>query len=56
MLRNSNVRRLFSLILLATGGALLFLAPENIWVGALLLALGVLLEVVALLVRGRHRE
>jgi hypothetical protein len=45
MIRNPRIRRASSLLLMATGGALLFLATEQSWIGAVLLAMGVALEI-----------
>jgi hypothetical protein len=44
MIRNPRTRRILSLVLIVMGGLLIFLAPANIWIGALLLGLGVVLE------------
>ncbi len=46
MIRNVRTRRALSLGLVVLGGILLFLGPEDIWVGALLVALGIVLEIV----------
>ena len=53
MIRNPRTRRILSLVLMAMGGLLLFLAPEDIWIGTLLLGLGVALEVVGMLMQRR---
>jgi Na+/phosphate symporter len=47
MIRNPRTRRALSLLLLVLGGVFLFLAPEDIWIGVLLLVLGVGLEILA---------
>lgn len=47
MIENVRTRRALSLGLVVLGGILLFLAPEDIWLGALLVALGLALEIVA---------
>lgn len=48
-------RRALALALTVLGGLVLFLAPEGIWVGGLLLALGAGLEAAgALMQRGRQ--
>lgn len=39
-------RRTLSLGLVVLGGVLLFLAPEDIWLGVLLMAVGLALEVI----------
>ena len=51
MIRNPQTRRILSLVLLVLGGLLLFLAPEDIWIGTLLLGLAVVLEAAGALMR-----
>ena len=46
MIKNVRTRRAIALLLVVLGGVLLFLAPEDIWIGALLVALGLALEIV----------
>jgi drug/metabolite transporter (DMT)-like permease len=46
MIRNPRSRRLLSLALLVLGGIFLFLAPEDIWIGVLLLVLGAAVELL----------
>lgn len=46
MIRNVRTRRRISAGLLATGGVLFVLAPENAWMGLGLIGLGVLLEII----------
>lgn len=54
MIRNPHTRRALALALLVLGGILLFLAPEDIWIGTLLLGLGAALEIAgAVMQRGR---
>jgi drug/metabolite transporter (DMT)-like permease len=53
MIRNPKTRRALSAALMVIGGVLIFLAPEDIGVGVLLLALGLVLEVVGTLM---HRQ
>jgi hypothetical protein len=53
MIRDPRTRRRLSLALLALGGLLLFLAPDDIWIGGLLLALGVALEIIGALMHRR---
>jgi hypothetical protein len=43
MIRNPRTRRAIAVIMMVLGAILMFLAPE-VWQGALLLALGVTLE------------
>ncbi len=47
MIRNRAVRRTVALVLVVLGGLLMMLAPP-IWIGAIPLALGILLEVVGI--------
>jgi hypothetical protein len=47
MIRNPRIRRVGAIGLVALGAVLMFLAPE-VWQGALLLALGIALEVVGI--------
>jgi hypothetical protein len=55
MMRNPQTRRALALLLTVLGGLAMFLAPEDIWIGALLLGLGVALEVAGTLMqRGRR--
>jgi drug/metabolite transporter (DMT)-like permease len=53
MITNPRIRRALALLLLVLGGVLLFLAPENIWIGVLLLALGMALEAAGTLMQRR---
>lgn len=53
MIRNPRKRRMWSFSLMALGGLLLFLAPADIWIGSLLLALGIALEAAGTLL---HRQ
>jgi len=53
MIRNPRTRRVLSLVLIVMGGLLIFLAPEDIWIGTLLLGLGVALEVAGVLMQRR---
>ena len=48
MIKNSRTRRRVSLGFLASGAALLLLAPENAWIGLVFVALGLLLEVLGI--------
>jgi hypothetical protein len=47
MIKNLRVRRTSAVIMMVLGAILMFLAPE-VWPGALLLALGVVLELVGI--------
>jgi hypothetical protein len=55
MISNPQTRRVLSLVLIATGGLLIFLAPADFWVGTLLLGLGAALEVASKLIQRRSR-
>ncbi|MGX2039530.1 hypothetical protein ACWJKU_05260 [Methylocaldum sp. MU1018] len=56
MLKNPRIRRRVSLGLLATGGVLFLLAPENAWIGLIFAGLGVLLEVLGIALRHAGRS
>lgn len=45
MMKNPRNRRYLSVGLLAAGGILFLLAPENAWISLIFAALGILLEV-----------
>lgn len=48
MLKNPRRRRILSVSLLILGGVLMFLAAENVWIGAIVFALGVGVEIAGL--------
>jgi drug/metabolite transporter (DMT)-like permease len=48
MIKNPRTRRTLAAALLALGGVLIFLAPDDAWAGVVLLALGVVLEIAGL--------
>lgn len=50
MIRNPRRRRAFSIALLVFGGVALFLAPDHVWYGAVLLGIGVGLEVLGIVI------
>ena len=54
MIRNARARRISTVILVGLGAALMFLAPD-IWQGALLLGLGVVLEVIGITLERKSR-
>ncbi len=54
MVRNPRIKRILSISLLVLGGILMFFAPENIWIGALLFALGVGVEIAGLVLAHRN--
>jgi hypothetical protein len=45
MIKNPRTRRILSLGLLILGGVMLFLAPADVWAGAILVALAIALEI-----------
>lgn len=47
MIKNTRIRRTGALILVVLGAILMLLAPE-VWQGALLLALGVIIELIGI--------
>ena len=47
MIRNPRIRRASAVIMVGLGAILMFLAPE-VWQGALLLGLGVVMEIVGI--------
>jgi hypothetical protein len=51
MSRSRRTKRFLSVFLLIVGGILMFLAPENIWIGAILFMLGLALEIAGLVLR-----
>jgi drug/metabolite transporter (DMT)-like permease len=55
MLRKPHIRRPIAALLVILGAAMLFLAPET-WAGALLLALGVLVEVAGIALKHRDQK
>lgn len=52
-MKNPRTRRPVSLGLLILGGVLLFLAPENAWLGLAFVGLGILLEVAGIILTHR---
>lgn len=48
MMKHPRTRRALAVGLLALGGVLLFLAPDDAWAGVVLLVLGVALEIAGL--------
>jgi hypothetical protein len=53
MIRNPRTKRLLSVVLLILGAMLMFFAPENIWIGAILFAVGLGLEIAGLVLGHR---
>lgn len=54
MIRNPRMRRAITVIMMALGAILMFLAPE-VWQGALVLALGVILEFIGIALEHRDK-
>jgi membrane-bound ClpP family serine protease len=54
MIKNPRIRRAIAAILIVLGAILMFLAPE-VWQGALLLALGVALELLGIALEHKAR-
>lgn len=52
-MKNPRTRRPVSFGLLILGGVLLFLAPENAWLGLVFVGLGILLEVAGIMLAHR---
>ncbi|MDD2933224.1 MAG: hypothetical protein PHO76_05000 [Methylotenera sp.] len=50
MLKNKSARRFLSVLLVLVGAALIFLATEA-WAGALLVALGITIELIGIAMR-----
>jgi hypothetical protein len=46
-----RTKRVLSVLLLIVGGILMFLAPENIWIGAIFFMLGLAMEIAGLVLR-----
>ena len=55
MIKNPRVRRTVSMILLLLGGVFIFLAPQNAWVGMVLMGMGLAMEVISYVIR-RNRN
>ena len=53
MIKNPRTKRILSISLLSLGGILMFLAPEDIWIGAILFALGLAVEIAGLILGHR---
>ncbi len=53
MIKNPRSKRILSISLLVLGGVLIFLAPENAWIGAVLLVLGLGVEIAGLVLGHR---
>jgi hypothetical protein len=55
MIENPRTKRKLSLSLLILGGLLMFLAPENMWIGAVLFGLGIIVELAGAVLRQRRK-
>ena len=53
MSTNFRTKRFLSITLVILGGVLMFLAPENMWIGALLFVLGIGVEIAGLVLGHR---
>ena len=53
MLRKTHLRRPLAALLVIAGAMMMFFAPET-WAGALLLALGIMIEVIGITLK--HRD
>jgi hypothetical protein len=53
---NPRTRRAVSLLLLILGGVLLFLAPKDVWLGLVLLGMGLALEVAGAVLHHPSRK
>ncbi|SOD41644.1 hypothetical protein [Nitrosovibrio sp. Nv4] len=49
----TRTKRVLSISLLVLGGILMFFAPENIWIGAVIFALGLCVEIAGLVLGHR---
>lgn len=55
MLRKTHIRRPVAALLVILGAVMIFAAPET-WAGALLLALGILLEAAGIAIKHRDQQ
>jgi hypothetical protein len=55
MMRSPRNRRALSLTLMVLGGLLIFLAPVNVWVGVIFVAIGIAVEVAGLILGHRNQ-
>ena len=53
MIKSPRNKRILSISLLVLGGVLIFLASENAWIGAILLVLGLGVEIAGLVLGHR---
>lgn len=55
MIDNPRTRRTLSMVLILVGAVLIFLAPDNAWIGVVLAVAGFALEGIALVLAHRSR-
>ncbi len=55
MLKNPRTRRALAIALIVVGGVLIFLATE-VWAGAVMLSLGVVIEVIGITLEHRNQS
>lgn len=53
---NPRNKRTLSVVFLILGAVLIFFAPENAWIGVVLLTLGLGIEIVGLILRHRKQR
>ena len=56
MYLNLQRKRILSVTFIILGAVLIFFAPENAWIGAILLILGFGFEIVGLILRHRGKK
>ena len=56
MNKNPRSKRILSIALLILGAVLIFFAPEDAWIGVVLLTLGLGIEIVGLILRHRKQR
>jgi hypothetical protein len=49
MIKNLHTRRIISTAMILLGGLLIFLAPDDVWIGIVLALLGVGIELVGIM-------
>lgn len=56
MFNHSHRRHVLSTVLIALGAILIFLAPDNFWMGTALGIVGILIELIAFWFRDREEQ
>lgn len=51
MTRHPRLRRVFSVVAMVAGAILIFLAPDNAWLGIAMVLLGVAIELLGIVLR-----